>query len=64
MSQQPTKHSGHGHCGRGDIIVLICHMILQDHLTKGLGNFAGGTCSMQVTILSSLVVIGTMVVNI
>ena len=27
------------HCGSEDIMVLVCHVISQDHVTKRLGNF-------------------------
>ena len=26
------KFGAHRHCGGGDIMVLVCHVILQDHL--------------------------------
>ena len=34
-----------GHCGGTYLTVLVCHMILQDHLIKGSNKFIGGTCS-------------------
>ena len=40
-SQHPPKFGSSGHCGSGDIIVLICHVILQDQVTKGLDKFMG-----------------------
>ena len=40
-SQHPHKFVGHGLGARGDIIVLICHVILQDQVTKGLDKFMG-----------------------
>ena len=27
LSYHPAKFSGHRHCGSGDIIVLVCHVI-------------------------------------
>ena len=33
---------GHRHCGRREKMFLICHMILQDHVTKGYTK-GGGT---------------------
>ena len=41
VSYRPTKFGGHGHCGSGSIMVLVCHMILQDHVSKASGNFMG-----------------------
>ena len=32
----PSRFGGHRHCGSGDMI-LVCHVILQDHVIKGLG---------------------------
>ena len=29
--------------GSENVIVLVCHVILQDHLTRALSNFMGGT---------------------
>ena len=33
-----TKFSSHRHCGSRDKMVSACHVILQEHMTKGLGN--------------------------
>ena len=41
VSHQPAKFCGHGHCNSGDRIVLVCHVILQDQVIKGLGNLMG-----------------------
>ena len=38
-SHNPAKFSGHGHCS--NIMVLVSYVILQDHMTKGLGDFIG-----------------------
>ena len=35
-SEHPAKLSSHGLCGSGDILVLVCHMIVQDYLIKKL----------------------------
>ena len=32
---------GQKHCGSGDIMILGCHMISQDHVIKGLCYFMG-----------------------
>ena len=34
VSHQLAKFDGHKNCGSGDIMILICHMILPDHTTK------------------------------
>ena len=34
VSQYLAKFSGHTHCGRGDVISLVCYLILQNHVTK------------------------------
>ena len=31
-SHHPAKFCEHGHCGNGEIMVLACHVILQDHV--------------------------------
>ena len=41
VSQHPAKFGDHRHCNRGGIIVPVCHVILQDHDTKGLSNIMG-----------------------
>ena len=44
-------------------MALLCHVILQDHLTKGLSNIIGRSPSRLLTILSSLVAKDTAVVE-
>ena len=29
-----VKFGGHWDCGRGDIMISVCHVIFQDHMTK------------------------------
>ena len=43
---------------------LVYDMILQDSGNKGLSNFMGGSHSRQVSILPSLMTLGTMLVEI
>ena len=31
----PTKFGGHSHCGSEDIMILVYHVILQEHVIKG-----------------------------
>ena len=37
-SHHPVKFGGHRHCSGRDIMDLVCHMIYQDHVTKGLSS--------------------------
>ena len=45
-------------------MTLVCHVILQDHVTKRSSDFMKGALHSKVTILPSLVVMGTVVVDI
>ena len=40
-SHHPAKFGGHGHCGSGDIMLLVCQGILQDHIVKPSCDFMG-----------------------
>ena len=55
VSHQPDKFAGHRHCGSGDIMILVCHVILQDHLIKGSCDSTPRRPSRQVTIFPSFV---------
>ena len=46
-----------------EIMVLICHVILQDHLTKGSSSFMGRSPSRDFAILSNVVAIGAVVME-
>ena len=35
ISHYPAKFGGHRQCGSRDVIVVVCHVISQDHLVKG-----------------------------
>ena len=35
VGDNPVKFGGNRHCGSGRIMVLVCHMILQDNVIKG-----------------------------
>ena len=59
-SYYPSKFRSHIHCGRRDIIVLVCHVISQDHARKQPFDFRGRKPSRQVTKLQSLVAIVTL----
>ena len=63
MSLNPTKFDDHKHFGRGDLIILVCCMILKDHVIKRLCYFMSRSPLRQVTILQSLVAITTLIVK-
>ena len=50
-----TSFCSHKHDSSEDIMALVCHMILQDHVIQGSFDFMGGTLSWYVTPLSRLV---------
>ena len=62
VNYHPAKFSGNRRCGSGDIMILVGHVILHNHVTKGLCNVTGRSPSKSGIILPSLVVIGTVVV--
>ena len=35
VSLQPGKFGGHRHGGSGDIMFLVLHVVVQDHMAKG-----------------------------
>ena len=63
MNQNPTKFGSHRYCGKRDVIILVCDVIQQDHLTKGQSNMDENPLKLF-TELPNWVVIGTMVVEI
>ena len=42
-SHHPNKFGGHQHYGYGDTLVLVCHVILQEHVIKALCYFMGSS---------------------
>ena len=34
VSHKPAKFGGYMHCGSEDIVILVCHVMLQDHVIK------------------------------
>ena len=64
VSHHPTKFNGQRHCSSGDKMVFVCHVTLQDHVIKALSNFMVKSPTKYVTILPSLVAIGTVIVEI
>ena len=55
VSHDPAKFSGHNDFGRGDIMILVCHVIFQDHVIKVSCDFINKKQSRYVTILSGFV---------
>ena len=47
MSYDPAKFGCNRHYGSGDIMVLVCHVILQDCITNGL-SIANGLKSILI----------------
>ena len=39
VCHNPAKFGGHKHCGSRSIMFLVCHVISQDHVIKGLCDF-------------------------
>ena len=52
------------HCDREDIMVLVCQVILKDHVIKRSCDFLARIQSRQVTILPNLVAMDIVVVEI
>ena len=45
VTYHPAKFGSHRHCDSGDMMILVCHMILEDRVTKKLSNFMSGSQS-------------------
>ena len=43
VCHHPTTFDVNRHCGSGDIMVLVYHVILQDHVIKVLSDLMGGS---------------------
>ena len=41
ISHHSAKFSGQRHCITGDTMILVCFMVLQDHVIKGSCEFRG-----------------------
>ena len=54
----------HRHCGSGNIMVLVCNIIFEDHVTKESRNSLSWNPSRYVAILLSLLAIGIVVVKV
>ena len=42
VSHTSTKFGGHWHCDSGDIVDIVYHMVLKDHVIKVSFDFLGG----------------------
>ena len=62
ISYHHAKFGSDKHCGSGDIMILVCHVISHKQVIKGSCNFISRSPSRYVTILLCLVAIGTVVV--
>ena len=49
MHLHPTTFGVNRYCVSGDIMGLLCHVISQDHLSKGLRNFTNQSSPFYVT---------------
>ena len=52
VSHYPAKFCGHRRIGIGDIMVLVCHVISNDHVIRGSSNFMGRSLSRKVSVKS------------
>ena len=43
VSHHLAKFSCHKDCGNVDIMISVCHVILQNHVIKSLYDFMGGS---------------------
>ena len=39
VSRHSARFGGHRHCGSGDRLVLVCHVISENHVIKGSCDF-------------------------
>ena len=59
----PANFGDHRDCGSGEMVFLVCQVILKGPAIKGLYDFTGMRLSRSVTILLSLVATDTLVVE-
>ena len=64
VSHHSAKFGVYRHFDIAEIMFLVRHAILEDHVAKELSNFIGRNPSRQVTILPSLMAIDIVVVEI
>ena len=63
VSHHPAKFCGQRYCGSGDIMVIVSHVILQDHVAEGWSSIMGRSPSWQNTSLPGLVAIAIVIVE-
>ena len=61
ISHLPAIYGGHRHSVSWVIMVLVCHMVSQDHMIKESCHFMSRSPSRKITILPRLVATGSMV---
>ena len=54
-SHHSTKFGSYRHFGSGDIVILVCQVISEDHVIEGSCDFMSRSPSTKFTILPSLV---------
>ena len=64
VSHHPIKFGGHTHCYIGDIMILVCCMISQDHIIRGSCAFIGSGPLTWIIIVSRMVAIDALIVEI
>ena len=64
VCHHPDKFGSQRHCVSGDVIFLIYHIILQDHLIKGSSDFMARSLLKKVITMPSLEAIDIAVVSI
>ena len=42
VSRLPATVGGNSHCGSGDIMILLCHVISEDYVIEGSCGFTAG----------------------
>ena len=63
MIYRPVKFGDHRHSGRGDIIIFVYNVILQDPVVQALNDFMVRTPLGYFTIIRSLLAMDTLVVE-
>ena len=63
MCHHPDKFGSQRHCVSGDVIFLIYHIVLQDHLIKGSSDFMARSLLKEVITMPSLVAVDIAVVS-
>ena len=64
MIYHTVKFGDHRHFGRGDIIIFVCNVILQDPVIQALNDLMVRTPLGYFIIIRSLLATGTLVVEI